>query len=322
VREDNTFPAKSPLTAARAALPGAVEPAAMSMSARSRTALSLVEPAKADGALAAAVDAFLSQPDLAVTTRAKYRQTLAVLEVELATAPVTGAAIGGVLAQRCRDAAPATWNRHLATVRSFARYCQRNGLLDIDGDIVLDRRAENHDQTRSIPLASLERPWERRDVALRERTLGRLLYETAARADEVLRLNVEDLDVPAKRARTRSKGGDVDWLFVPLEAAAKMRASFILLGPLLARFGRVIISNPGGDRIGRRMSRHHYALQALLYTVALHRFLRWRLSGYDPDTHLAGVAYLFVRGMTGEDWLGGSADSPGVFGWRVAETMA
>ena len=31
--------------------------------------------------------------------------------------------------------------------------------------------------------------------------------------------------------------GDVDWLFVPLEAAAKMRASFMLLGPLLARFG-------------------------------------------------------------------------------------
>ena len=45
---------------------------------------------------------------------------------------------------------------------------------------------------------------------------------------------------------------DADWLFVPLEAAAKMRSSFILLGPLLTRFGRVIISNPGGDRIGRR----------------------------------------------------------------------
>jgi len=43
-----------------------------------------------------------------------------------------------------------------------------------------------------------------------------------------------------------------DWLFVPLEAAMKMRSSFILLGPLLSRFGRVIISNPGGDRIGRR----------------------------------------------------------------------
>jgi UDP-N-acetylglucosamine 1-carboxyvinyltransferase len=46
--------------------------------------------------------------------------------------------------------------------------------------------------------------------------------------------------------------GDVDWLFVPLEAAAKMRASFMLLGPLLTRFGEVVISNPGGDRIGRR----------------------------------------------------------------------
>jgi len=58
--------------------------------------------------------------------------------------------------------------------------------------------------------------------------------------------------------------GDVDWLFVPLEAAARMRASFILLGPLLARFGSVIISNPGGDRIGRRpVDLHVEAMQAL-----------------------------------------------------------
>jgi UDP-N-acetylglucosamine 1-carboxyvinyltransferase len=58
--------------------------------------------------------------------------------------------------------------------------------------------------------------------------------------------------------------GDVEWLFVPLEAAAKMRASFILLGPLLSRFGRVIISNPGGDRIGRRpVNLHVDAMRAL-----------------------------------------------------------
>ncbi|HEX5827262.1 MAG TPA: UDP-N-acetylglucosamine 1-carboxyvinyltransferase [Candidatus Limnocylindrales bacterium] len=58
--------------------------------------------------------------------------------------------------------------------------------------------------------------------------------------------------------------GDVDWLFIPLEAAAKMRASFILLGPLLARFGRIIISNPGGDRIGRRpVNLHVDAMRAL-----------------------------------------------------------
>ena len=58
--------------------------------------------------------------------------------------------------------------------------------------------------------------------------------------------------------------GDVDWLFVPLEAAAKMRASFMLLGPLLSRFGEVVISNPGGDRIGRRpVNLHVDAMKAL-----------------------------------------------------------
>ena len=63
--------------------------------------------------------------------------------------------------------------------------------------------------------------------------------------------------------------GDVDWLFVPLEAAAKMRASFILLGPLLARFGRVIISNPGGDRIGRRpVNLHVEAMERLGAEIA------------------------------------------------------
>jgi UDP-N-acetylglucosamine 1-carboxyvinyltransferase len=65
----------------------------------------------------------------------------------------------------------------------------------------------------------------------------------------------------------RRVGGDTlriealqaEWLFVPLEVAHRMRASFILLGPLLARFGRVIIPNPGGDRIGRRPVDLHVA---------------------------------------------------------------
>ncbi len=62
--------------------------------------------------------------------------------------------------------------------------------------------------------------------------------------------------------------GDIDWNFVPLEAAAKMRASFILLGPLLARMGKVIISNPGGDRIGRRpVDLHVKAMEALGATI-------------------------------------------------------
>ena len=64
-----------------------------------------------------------------------------------------------------------------------------------------------------------------------------------------------DIGFELKRTDTDAveiRAGEANWLFVPLEAAKQMRASFILLGPLLARFGRVIISNPGGDRIGRR----------------------------------------------------------------------
>ncbi|HLT85509.1 MAG TPA: UvrD-helicase domain-containing protein, partial [Phototrophicaceae bacterium] len=60
----------------------------------------------------------------------------------------------------------------------------------------------------------------------------------------------------------------------------------------------------------------HYPLQLLLYLVALHRYLRWRQPGYDPETHLGGGLYLFVRGMCGPDApvLG---DAPtGVMAWR------
>ena len=61
--------------------------------------------------------------------------------------------------------------------------------------------------------------------------------------------------------------------------------------------------------LAAEMERAHYGLQALLYTAALHRFLRWRLAGYDPERHLAGVLYLFLRGMTG-------TPEAGVFAWR------
>ena len=60
----------------------------------------------------------------------------------------------------------------------------------------------------------------------------------------------------------------------------------------------------------------HYPLQALLYLVALHRYLGWRQPGYDPDTHLGGVLYLFVRGMCGPATPVVDGVPCGVFGWR------
>ena len=64
------------------------------------------------------------------------------------------------------------------------------------------------------------------------------------------------------------------------------------------------------------MERYHYGLQALLYTVALHRYLRWRLRGYDPERHLAGVLYLFLRGMSGPDTPVVGTNPCGVFAWQ------
>ena len=56
----------------------------------------------------------------------------------------------------------------------------------------------------------------------------------------------------------------LEWDFIPLEAAKRLRASFVLLGPMLGRRGKVVIPNPGGDRIGRRPVQVHVeALRAL-----------------------------------------------------------
>lgn len=51
------------------------------------------------------------------------------------------------------------------------------------------------------------------------------------------------------------------------------------------------------ERLTRVMAEHHYTLQYLLYSVALHRYLQQRLPHYEYNTHFGGVFYLFVRGM-------------------------
>lgn len=72
------------------------------------------------------------------------------------------------------------------------------------------------------------------------------------------------------------------------------------------------------DRLVARMAEHHYPLQAVLYSVALHRYLRWRLGDrYRADRHLGGIAYLFVRGMVGSATPMVDGVPHGVFSYRL-----
>jgi integrase/recombinase XerD len=110
------------------------------------------------------------------------------------------------------ERAPATWNRQVATVRSFVGFCRRRRWLEDDLAADLERRPEPADRTKAIPLPELERLWRGDTIRVRDKALWRFLYETAARASEALSINVEDVDLDNKRVRVRSKGGDTDWL--------------------------------------------------------------------------------------------------------------
>lgn len=69
-----------------------------------------------------------------------------------------------------------------------------------------------------------------------------------------------------------------------------------------------------GDALRAAMDHSHYRLQALLYTVAVHRLLRQRIPGYSPEKHLGGYAYLFVRAA-------GLAPGAGVFAERFPDAL-
>ncbi len=73
--------------------------------------------------------------------------------------------------------------------------------------------------------------------------------------------------------------------------------------------------------LAAEMQRAHYGLQALLYTVALHRYLRWRLADYDPERNLAGVLYLFLRGMVGSETPTVEGMPCGVFAWQPPKAL-
>jgi integrase len=168
--------------------------------------------------LQAAADAFLSSPRCEnANTRRAYAGVIDKIASQLGAsrplADISNDDIGAVLNREWASAHESTWNRNRAAVNAWLTWCgerQRWPAPAVPGSC--ERRKEHVDATKDLPKAAIERQLSRRDVPLREKTLWRMLYETAARASEILALDVERLDLDNRRAPIRSKGGEIEWV--------------------------------------------------------------------------------------------------------------
>jgi len=70
------------------------------------------------------------------------------------------------------------------------------------------------------------------------------------------------------------------------------------------------------------MDKHGYVLQAILYSLALHRLLKQRLSDYSPSKYLGGALYVFLRGFR-EQWRREmpSHVTPGLWSYQPSEAL-
>ena len=72
------------------------------------------------------------------------------------------------------------------------------------------------------------------------------------------------------------------------------------------------------SRLVHAMEHHHYPLQAILYGVAVHRFLRWKAPAVSSNDAIGGVAYFFLRGMVNDPTFVDDQGCPyGVFQWTA-----
>ena len=170
-----------------------------------------------------------------------------------------------------------------------------------------------------FPLTGGDRPAATRyDVHLRD--LAPLLT-THLPADDPLASYADQLIGPLGDQSLRGYlSGSIDVVLrVPGDAADPHDHRYVVVDyktNLLGEMGVPVTSaDYGHGEMAAAMLHSHYPLQALLYSVVLHRYLRWRLPSYAPEQHLGGVLYLFLRGMCGPDTPVVAGHVAGVFDW-------
>ncbi|MGH3718428.1 MAG: site-specific integrase [Pseudonocardiaceae bacterium] len=162
-------------------------------------------------ALTVAVDRFLDRFRDNPGTRAAYAETLnrmrALAGDRLPTNDLTPELYEQVMTH-WDTRAGSTWNKHLSALNSFTAYARRQEWLTSDPGRRLERRKVTRARDKAIPRIRLERLFTDNRHPLRERVLWRMLYETCARAEEILGLDAPDLDMEFRRALIVEKGGD------------------------------------------------------------------------------------------------------------------
>jgi len=148
------------------------------------------------------------------------------------------------------------------------------------------------------------------------------LLRTHLPADDPLRGYAEDLDIPelADRQLRGFLSGSIDAV---LRVTDNALPRYLVVDYKTNWLGGDTLTAGAytPDAMARAMREAHYPLQALLYSVALHRYLRWRQPGYDPGVHLGGVLYLFLRGMCGPGTPVVDAMTCGAFSWSPPASL-
>lgn len=114
--------------------------------------------------------------------------------------------IGEALELLWGSAAVNTWNSRRAGVLSWLGWCRERGYEGPMVPVWAKRLSVPDSETPARSKMAIDRLVARREVHLREKTLWRMLYETAGRAEEILGVNVEDLDFAGRRCPVKAKG--------------------------------------------------------------------------------------------------------------------
>ncbi|MFD9123972.1 tyrosine-type recombinase/integrase [Kitasatospora sp. NPDC059571] len=103
-------------------------------------------------------------------------------------------------------AAANTWNARRAALLSWLSWCKECGYEGPTVPAWAKRLTPPDSNTPARSRHEIDRLIRRQGVHLREKALWRMLYETAARAEEILSVNIEDLDLAGRRGQVRTVG--------------------------------------------------------------------------------------------------------------------